>query len=77
MDIDLTDDPFCHLTIREREVAVAIAQGLNNHEIAAQMGISVKTVDTHRGKVIKKTGARNNVELARKAIKYGLAQLCG
>ena len=59
------------LSPREREVARALALGATNHEIGAELGIGVKTVDTHRGHVMKKLGMRNNVELARAAIRVG------
>lgn len=59
------------LTAREREVALMLARGDNNHEIAKALGISVKTVDTHRGHLLEKLECRNNVALARLAIREG------
>ena len=63
--------PFAELTAREREVALLLAVGTGNREIARSLGVSVKTVDTHRGHVLRKLGLRNNVELARLAIRRG------
>jgi DNA-binding CsgD family transcriptional regulator len=63
------------LSPREREVAKFLAIGRTCTEVAAQLGISVKTVDTHRGHIMKKLGVRNNVELARDAIRVGLTPL--
>jgi len=63
--------PWPDLTVREREVAELLVRGLKNAEIADALGISVKTVDTHRGHVLKKLGKRNNVELTRYAFRMG------
>ena len=73
--VDKVLSPFDTLTTREREVADGLARGVTNREIAERLGISIKTVDTHRGHVLKKTRARNNAELARIAIKWGFAPL--
>lgn len=62
--------PWFSLTDREREVADMLCRGWKNAEIADAMGISVKTVDTHRGHVLAKLKLRNNVALLR----YGLAR---
>lgn len=53
------------LSPREREVAQLVAQGQPNKCIAAQLGISEKTVHIHRHKVLDKTGLANAAELAR------------
>jgi two-component system response regulator NreC len=66
--------PFPTLTERERQVAVALAHGQTNREIAKQLQISIKTIDTHRGHALKKVGVRNNVELAHVAIAKGWIQ---
>lgn len=66
--------PFDVLTDRERQVAFGIARGLKSKEIAEACGVSVKTVDTHRGKALKKLGVRGNVELCRLAIRSGWVQ---
>jgi DNA-binding NarL/FixJ family response regulator len=57
------------LTPREFEVAKLLAIGLNGHEIAERLDMSVKTFDTHRGHLLKKLDLRNNVELARHALR--------
>jgi DNA-binding NarL/FixJ family response regulator len=59
------------LSPRELEVMRALAAGRTNREIAAELGISVKTIDTHRGHVLKKRGLRNNADLTRYAIRNG------
>lgn len=63
--------PFPTLTPRERVIATRLAQGARNAEIADELEISVKTVDTHRAHVLKKLGLRGNVELAHLAIVEG------
>ena len=51
------------LTPRERVVAALLAAGKTCREVAAELGVSVKTVDTHRQHVLHKLHVRNNVEL--------------
>ena len=64
-------DPAGALTARELEVMRMLARGMTNREIAEQLSISIKTIDTHRGHVLKKLGLRNNSELTAFAIKHG------
>lgn len=59
------------LTPRERDVFVPLAQGLNNREIAERLGVSVKTVDLYRGRVMKRLHAGSLAELV------GMAIACG
>ena len=63
------------LTARETQVMEMLARGMTNREIAHDFDISIKTVDTHRGHVLKKLGLRNNAELARFAVKQGYVTL--
>lgn len=53
------------LSPREREVMDLVAQGLPNKLIARQLDIGIRTVETHRARVLEKMGARNASELAR------------
>lgn len=57
--------PWDTLTAREHQVAMELSFGKTNREIAKLLSISIKTIDTHRGHVMKKLGVRNNVELLR------------
>lgn len=53
------------LTERERDVMLLAVQGLPNKHIARQLGISHRTVEIHKSKVMHKTGAVNLLDLAR------------
>jgi two-component system invasion response regulator UvrY len=66
-----TPDGTRQLSRRELEVMRALAVGQTNREIAADLGISIKTIDTHRGHVLKKLGLRNNSDITRFAIRTG------
>jgi DNA-binding CsgD family transcriptional regulator len=59
------------LTEREEAVAKLLCAGLANHEIADEVGISVKTVDTHRHHVLIKLGLKNNASLALHGVREG------
>lgn len=52
------------LTIREREIALAIAEGLSNTEIAEKLFVSVTTVKTHVGRILDKFAVDNRVQIA-------------
>jgi FixJ family two-component response regulator len=59
---------LARLTAREREVLAAAAQGLHAKEIARQLGISARTVEVHKTRIMAKLGARNVAELVRLAL---------
>jgi DNA-binding NarL/FixJ family response regulator len=61
---DTPAEPRSPLTDREEQVLVAVARGLTNHEVAAELYISLSTVKTHLGSLMAKLGVRNRVELA-------------
>jgi two-component system response regulator NreC len=63
------------LTSREREILRYIAQGFSKKEIASKLNLSVKTVETHSSNLMSKLGIHDRVELARFAIREGLANL--
>jgi len=60
------------LTDREREVLIQIAQGASNREVAARLGISVHTVNTHRVHLMEKLQAHDVATLTRLAVTLGL-----
>ncbi len=61
---DTPSQPVAPLTEREEQVLVAVARGLTNHEVAAELYISLSTVKTHLASLMGKLGVRNRVELA-------------
>jgi DNA-binding NarL/FixJ family response regulator len=63
------------LTAREREILCLIASGLTNKQIANQLFISIKTVETHRTNIMQKLNAHTTAELVRYAIKIGLLEI--
>jgi two-component system nitrate/nitrite response regulator NarL len=67
--------PFTQLTKREREVLIHIAEGLSNKEIANQLGVGVRTVETHRERIIRKLDIHSVAGLTRYAVAKGLVSL--
>lgn len=59
------------LSPRQTEVYLQLAMGERHEDIAKKLLISVKTVDTHRGHVLKVLQLRNNTDLARYALAHG------
>ena len=67
--------PFSILTPREREVLQLLAEGKNAKEIASSLHVSVKTVETHRNKIMEKLDIRSIAELTKYAIRERLTPL--
>ncbi len=63
------------LSNREKEILQLIAEGFHNKEIGLKLGISHKTVDTHRTNIMEKLEIKNVVGLTRFAIKKGLTDV--
>lgn len=61
-----------NLTPREREVARLIASGHSSKQIAADLGISFRTVVCHRFRIFQKLGVTNTAELVAQAVRMGL-----
>jgi DNA-binding NarL/FixJ family response regulator len=66
---------LAQLTNREREVLVLVAEGLSNKEIAENLGVGVRTVETHRERIMRKLGTHSVAGLTRLAIAKGLIPL--
>jgi two-component system response regulator NreC len=60
------------LSRREREVLGLLAQGYSNQQIATQINVSVKTVETHRTRLSEKLGLKGRAELYRFAVESGI-----
>jgi len=52
-----------HLTQREREISSGVVNGLSCKEIAQKLGISHRTVEIHRGRIMRKLGVKNTAEM--------------
>jgi two-component system, NarL family, response regulator NreC len=65
-------DTFQLLSDREKEVLTYIAKGFSNKEIAEQLILSVKTVESHKGKIMEKLQMKTRPELVEYALKKGL-----
>lgn len=64
---DISEDrPVVALTPREREVAIRTCHGLSAKEIGAELGLSHRTVEAHRARLLAKFGARKLPELVAK-----------
>jgi len=60
------------LTTRQREVAAVIAAGRTMKEVAATLGLSPRTVETHKYQIMAALGLRTNADLIRYALEHGL-----
>jgi two-component system, NarL family, response regulator NreC len=66
------EDPYGGLSPREREVFHLVVDGRTTKEIARALGISVKTADNHRYRLMEKLDVHNTAELVRYAARRGL-----
>lgn len=67
--------PLRALTAREREIFDLSVRGLSNDTISTQLFISKRTVETHRGRIMRKLGVHSAADLVRIAAKHGLLQV--
>ncbi len=65
-------DPLRALTGRQREILQLIAEGYSTRAIAERLGLSAKTVETHRSRIMERLGIRDVPGLVRFAIRVGL-----
>jgi|WetSurMetagenome_2_1015567.scaffolds.fasta_scaffold148978_2 two-component system, NarL family, invasion response regulator UvrY len=68
------DAPHKDLSGREFQVMSLLAAGKSVAEIAAELGLSVSTVSTYRGRILEKLGVKNTAGVIRYAIRHGLAE---
>jgi DNA-binding NarL/FixJ family response regulator len=62
------------LTPRQRQVLERLARGETTKQIARELEVSVKTVETHRADIMRRLGMKNMVQLVRYALRTGLVQ---
>jgi two-component system nitrate/nitrite response regulator NarL len=67
--------PFSQLTVREREVLIRIAEGLSNKEIADGLKIGVRTIETHRERIMRRLNIHSVAGLTRYALANELISL--
>ena len=67
-------DAYDSLTNREREVLQLLAEGMTNKEIAEELDIGKRTVETHRANLMDKLDAHSEAELTRYAIEHAALQ---
>ena len=63
------------LTVREREVAAALVEGLSNDEIGARLGVSTRAVEAHLTRLYERFGVQSRTELARRLDRDGWLDL--
>lgn len=63
------------LSPRQRQVLRLMAEGLTTRQIAARLGRSIKTIETHRAQLMRRLGTRSVAELVKTAIRAGLVSL--
>lgn len=68
-------DAFAQLTDRERQVLVLIAHGRSNKEIASQLDVGVRTIETHRERIMRRLDIHSVAGLTKYAIATGLIPL--
>jgi len=69
-----SDDPYERLTTRERQVFQLIAEGRTNRQIAEQLDVATKTVDSHRSHLMRKLNIHNQTSLVKYAIRRGIVR---
>jgi two-component system, NarL family, response regulator NreC len=68
------EDPFEALTDREREVFQLAAEGLSNPQIAERLSLSPRTIEMHRGNLMRKLGLKSQTDLVKYALKRGMVE---
>ena len=68
-------EAVAHMTSRERQVLVLIAEGKTNKDIAKELGLGVRTIETHRERLMRRLNIHSVAGLIRFAITHGLVSL--
>jgi DNA-binding NarL/FixJ family response regulator len=69
---EIQPDP---LSARERQVLQLLAEGKKTREVAGLLGVSIKTIESHRSRIMQKLGIRDTAGLVRYALRHGVTQL--
>jgi two-component system response regulator NreC len=69
------ESPFHVLTVREREILRLLTEGKSSKEIATELAVSPKTVETHRANIMRKLDIHNIADLVRYAIARGIVEI--
>ena len=64
--------PFDQLSTREMQITLMVVMGINAKDISEKLSLSPKTVNSYRYRVFEKLEIKNDVDLTRLAIKYGI-----
>jgi len=75
LSFDLRPGERAPMSAREREVVAAVVEGLSNDEVAARLGISPKTVESHLRRLFERIGVASRTELATRALRDGWLEL--
>ncbi len=70
-----TELPRDPLSPRERQVLQLVAEGKTSKEVASQLGISLKTAESHRARIMEKLDIHDTAGLVRYALRRGLTEL--
>jgi FixJ family two-component response regulator len=65
-------DRFKTLTPRERDVFEKLITGASNKEVGRRLGISPRTIEIHRARILKKLGVKSVADLVRMAMRLGI-----
>lgn len=71
----VSDDSYENLTTRERQVLQLIAEGRTNRQISLELSLAVKTIDTHRARLMRKLGIHDQTTLVKYALRKGIVPL--
>ncbi|MEN2984810.1 MAG: response regulator transcription factor [Dictyoglomaceae bacterium] len=73
--LEKVKDPLNILTARQKEILKLLAEGYSTKEISHKLGISIKTVETHKSQIMEKLNIYDLAGLVKFAIKHGLIKL--
>jgi DNA-binding NarL/FixJ family response regulator len=74
-DPQRAEDPVAAMTPRQREVLRLFADGRTAKEIGVELGISARTVETHKYELMRTLGLKTSAELVHFAIRHGIVEI--